>query len=79
VLAARLFQEETSMTKAKSIEIESDGTDLFVVRNVSGSQKRGHPDTPQAGTWIPLVSGYSVFDDADLKAIIIEHNGVRIH
>jgi hypothetical protein len=31
------------MTKAKSIEIESDGTDLFVVRNVSGFKNAGIP------------------------------------
>jgi hypothetical protein len=34
---------------------------------------RGHE-----GTWIPLEPGYAVFGDEDLKAIIVEHNGVRI-
>jgi len=34
---------------------------------------RGHE-----GTWIPLEPEYAVFGDEDLKAIIVEHNGVRI-
>jgi hypothetical protein len=66
------------MTKAK-IEIEHDGFDLFVVRDGRKIAKRGRTGTPQAGTWVPLESGYSVFGDEDLKAIIIKQNGVRIH
>ena len=52
---------------------------MFVVRDGRKIAKRGRAGTPQAGTWVPLEPGYSVFGDEDLKAIIIKHNGVRIH
>jgi hypothetical protein len=64
------------MTKAK-IEVEYNGFDLFVVYDGRKIAKRGAG--PQAGIWVPLEPGYSVFGDEHLKAIIIKRNGVRIH
>jgi hypothetical protein len=61
------------MSKA-SLEIEFDGSELFVVRDGQRIAKRGHSGTPQDGTWIPLEPGWSVFGDEDLKTII-----VRVH
>jgi hypothetical protein len=66
------------MTKTK-IEVARDGTDLFVVRDGRRIAKRVQTETGQAGIWVPLEPGYSIFGDEDLKAIIIKHNGVRIH
>ena len=46
-----------------------------MVRDGKRIAMRGHE-----GTWIPLEPGYAVFsDEDDLKAIIVEYNGVRIH
>jgi hypothetical protein len=61
------------MTKPE-IEIEHDGPHLFVVCDGKRIAIRGHE-----GTWIPLEPGYAAFGDEDLKTIIIEHNGIRIH
>jgi len=61
------------MTKPK-IEIEHDGTHLFIVRDGKRIAMRGHE-----GAWILLEPRYAVFGDEDLKAIIVEYNGVRIH
>ena len=40
--------------------IESDGTDVFVIYDGKRIAKRGHPDTPQAGTWVSIEPGYTV-------------------
>jgi hypothetical protein len=61
------------------LEIEFDGSDLFVVYDGKRIAKRGRSGTPQDGTWIPLEPGYSVFGDEDLRAIIVKRNGIRIH
>ena len=70
------------------VTIDSDGTDLFVVVDGLKIAKRGHPDTPQAGTWISLEPGWTVRDcqgtfvdgnGEEGGAIEIEHNGVRVH
>jgi hypothetical protein len=45
------------MTQKPTAMIESDGKDIFVVFNGVRVAKRGHPNTPQAGTWIALEPG----------------------
>jgi hypothetical protein len=45
-----------TMTEAS---IESDGIDVFVVHNGTRIAKRADPNTPQAGTWVPLKPGYA--------------------
>jgi hypothetical protein len=56
------------MTEAS---IESNGIDVFVVYNGNRIAKRADPNTPQAGTWVSLESGYRVFDkDYPVKLIV---------
>jgi hypothetical protein len=57
--------------------IESDGRDIFVVYGGKRIAKRGRPETPQARTWVSLVEGYTVTDEGDLEAIVVEYNGIR--
>ena len=37
--------------------------------------KRGHPDTPQAGTWVSIEPGYTVWDKNYPQELVIEHEG----
>jgi hypothetical protein len=55
------------------------GVDLFVVFDGKRIAKRGHPDTPQAKTWVSLEPGFVVRDNADMTEIHIEIKGVRVH
>jgi len=56
--------------------IESDGKDIYVVVNGKRIAKRGHPNTPQAKTWISLEPGWQVSSSDDTLAISYE--GVAI-
>ena len=58
-----------TMTEAA---IESDGIDVFVVHNGTRIAKRADPNTPQAGTWVPLKPGYRVFDKDYPAKLIVE-------
>jgi hypothetical protein len=40
--------------------------------------KRGHPGTPQAGTWISLEPGYTVLNSPDRRSLIVQYKGERI-
>ena len=68
--------------KAPSLEIQFDGTDMYVVFNGVRIAKR----SLQAHTWVSLEPGYRVLDRwkprADRRAlisdIIVEYNGVRV-
>jgi len=59
--------------------IQFTETDCFVVFDGVRIAKRGKPGTPQAGTWIFLEPGFTVLSSADLKELIVERDGVRIH
>ena len=39
---------------------EFDGTNLFFLVNGERIAKRGHPRTPEAGKWIPLLNGVAI-------------------
>jgi hypothetical protein len=39
---------------------EFDGTNLFLLVNGERIAKRGHPRTPEAGKWIPLLNGVAI-------------------
>jgi hypothetical protein len=54
-----------------------EGTDLFVVVDGVKIAKRGHPETPEAGTWIPLSPGWTVLDDD--SEIVVTHDGTVMH
>ena len=60
------------MTEAS---IESDGIDVFVVYNGTRIAKRGHPNTPQDGTWVPLEPGYRVLDKDYPVKLVVERDG----
>jgi hypothetical protein len=55
--------------------IESDGTEVFVIYDGKRIAKRGHPDTPQAGTWVSIEPGYTVWDKNYPQELVIEHEG----
>jgi hypothetical protein len=56
-----------------TIEIIGDGVDIFVAVDGVKIAKRGHPGTPTARTWIPLVAGYRVVSDDNHETIEIEY------
>jgi hypothetical protein len=45
-----------------TVEMISDGDDLFVVVNGVKVAKRGRPGTAQANTWVSLGPGWTVLD-----------------
>jgi hypothetical protein len=55
--------------------IESDGIDVFVIYDGKRIAKRGHPDTPQAGTWVSTEPGYTVWDKDYPQKLVIEYEG----
>jgi hypothetical protein len=63
----------------KDVKIEGDGTDVFVVYAGVKIAKRGHPGTPQAGTWISLEPGWTALDCKDESAIEISYKSVLVH
>ena len=38
----------------------------------------GHPETPQARTWVSLEPGYVVLSSEDLSALVVLYNGVPV-
>ena len=64
--------------KAPSLEIQFDGTDLYVVFNGVQIARRGAKGTPQALTWISLEPGFRVRDEPGKRGkltIVIEYWG----
>jgi len=71
-----LLLDENVMTKTNSDpSIESDGINVFVVYNGVRIAKRGHPNSPQAGTWVSLEPGYRVYDRDYPAKLVIERDG----
>jgi hypothetical protein len=62
-----------------NIGYEKDGGELFLTLDGVRIAKRGHPDTPHAGTWISIEPGYQVIDNADLTELVIKDEGVALH
>src|SRR5215472_18988206 len=54
----RLFMEEVSARNSETYQDE-----LYLVLDGQRIAKRGHPGTPEAMTWVPLVEGISFVDD----------------
>jgi hypothetical protein len=46
-------------------DLMSDGKEIYVYCDGLRVAKRGHPNTPQAKTWITLVPGYTVISSGD--------------
>jgi hypothetical protein len=55
--------------------IEIDGTDVFVIYDGKRIAKRGHPDTPQTGTWVSIEPGYTVWDKGYPQELVVEYEG----
>jgi hypothetical protein len=66
------------MTK-HAVKIEIDGKDIFIVFDGVRIAKRGHYNTPQARTWVPLEPVFAVYSNHDHSQITIEKNGVRVN
>jgi hypothetical protein len=56
-----------------------DGRDIFIIREGVKIAKRGHPGTPQVGTWVSLEPGWRVLDDrrAGVWKIVVEYSADR--
>ena len=65
--------------KVRECRIECDGRDIFVIADGVKIAKRGHPGTPQAGTWVSLEPGWRVLDCQETSAIEIEFNAAKAH
>jgi hypothetical protein len=66
--------------KPKEIEILSDGRDMFAVVDGVRIAKRGRPGTPEAGTWVTLMAGWTVTGGGpEDDEILITHDGGRVH
>jgi hypothetical protein len=61
-----------------TVEMISDGEDIFVVVNGVKVAKRGHPGTAQANTWVSLGPGWTVLDRNYPEEIEVIFEGVRI-
>jgi hypothetical protein len=53
-------------------QIVSDGKDIYVYCDGLCVAKRGRYNTPQAKTWITLVTGYTVTSPDDHSTITVE-------
>jgi hypothetical protein len=64
-----------------NVKVESDGEDLFIIVDGVKIAKRGHPNTPQARTWISLEPGWEVrgWGSRGVEGIEILHQDVRVH
>ena len=56
-----------------------EGEGIFVCADGKQIAKRGEPGTAQAKTWISLEPGWTVVDNSDLTALIVQRDGVRMH
>jgi hypothetical protein len=63
--------------RRRECKIASDGKDIFVVFDGKRIAKRGHPRTPQTKKWVSLEPGYNVYDEGNLEALVVEHDGLR--
>ena len=59
--------------KIKTCRVECDGEDIFIVADGLKIAKRGHPETPQAKTWVLLEPGYIVREREDGASIEVEY------
>jgi hypothetical protein len=69
----------TKAKQTKRCAIESTGPDILVWFEGRVIAKRGHYNTPQAGTWIPLEPGVAVYGPDENAILTVEINGVKVH
>ena len=58
--------------------LEDDADELVVVVDGAKIAKRGRPNTPQAGTWVPIEPGWAVRDCPDGGELIVEYDGMEV-
>jgi ATP-dependent DNA ligase len=56
---------------AEGILAIREGVDLFIEVDGVMIARRGHPGTPQEGTWVSIEPGWQVVDGSDFKSIAI--------
>lgn len=61
-IAPRTKMERSEGGSARLLEMETTLTDLFLYLDGVKIASRGHPDTPQAGKWVPLSEGWEIID-----------------
>jgi hypothetical protein len=64
------------MSKPSEATIAYDGPDLFVIVDGIKIAKRGHPGTPEAGSWISLERGFAVYCGPE-GSITVEYKDER--
>jgi hypothetical protein len=62
----------------KKAVIEGSADDIFIVYDGKRIAKRGHPGTPQAGTWVSIEPGYRVSMEDDGNALVVEYQGKTV-
>jgi hypothetical protein len=55
--------------------VETDGINVFVIYDGKRIAERGWPDTPQAGTWVSIKPGYTVWAKNYRRELVIEYEG----
>jgi hypothetical protein len=65
------LKENDDRAPGPKVEIEEDGLDMFVIVNGVTIVRRGHPGTPEAGTWVSL-PGWTVTSSEDDNRIEIK-------
>jgi hypothetical protein len=61
-----------------TLTMHNDGEDTFVVADGVTIAKRGRPGTAQAGTWISLEPGWSVFNK-NQSELLVKYEDVQKH
>jgi hypothetical protein len=75
---------EGAMQKFGEIQVipadqsETGQDEIYVIFDGKRIAKRGHPETPQARTWVSLEPGYVVLSSEDLSALVVLYNGVPV-
>lgn len=59
-----------------AVAVEFTGDDIFVTADGKKIAKRGHPGTPEAGTWVSLRRGWAVKTSADFNEIVVTCDGI---
>ena len=63
----------------RDIKVVGEVKDLFVEVDGVRVARRGHPNSPQAGTWISLEPGWQVFDGENFESVTVRFNDVQVH
>jgi hypothetical protein len=64
--------------RPRTVDIELDGEEIFVVVDGVRVARRGHPATPQARTWVALEPGFTVTSPPDMSTMSIAYKAVPI-